>query len=87
MKVWLVRKERLCLGSKIYTKIQLSIFLACFSDTEWGRRDSKVQLLSFPLNIFKSLLWPGTMSEVDDAHLVSTEFHGAVSRRSCWESR
>lgn len=36
------RKERLCLGSKIHRKIQLSIFVGCFTDAEWGRRDLKV---------------------------------------------
>lgn len=50
-------RKRICLGSEIYTKIQLSILVGCFSDIEWGRRDSKVQLLNFPPNVV-SLLWP-----------------------------
>lgn len=35
------------LGQRFIQKIQLSMFVGCFSDTEWGRRDSKVQLLNF----------------------------------------
>lgn len=47
------------LGQRFIQKIQLSTFVGCFSDSEWGRRDSKVQLLSFPLNVVRSVLWPG----------------------------